>query len=126
MPTRKQIRDAAAAQIGAVYAGEIGSGRIQHPTQPEFVEVYFEEGVNTTDGLQQYVEAIFTIAIYKSGLVTDDDLDDIGAQCEQGLLSDESLGQLIHGMTGAGFEYEPRGESQFDALYLRYQLTYDQ
>lgn len=129
MPTRKEVRDQVKAQIVAAYTGngEVKSGRILHTAGlTEFIDVFFEEGEHENEGLQNYVQALFTIGIHKTGIVTDDELDAIGDECETGLFSDTTLGGLVHGITEAGFDYSPRGESVYDALYLRYFITYDQ
>lgn len=129
MPTRKQVRDQAKSQIEAAYTGtgKVHSGRLLHTAgQVEFVDVFFEEGEHEQDGLQTYVQALFVVGIHKTGIVTDDELDAIGDECEQGLYSDPTLGGIVHGITEAGFEYSPRGETQYDILYLRYLITYDQ
>lgn len=126
MPTRKQVRDQVKLQIQAVYTGEVKSGRVVHTAGlDEFVDVFFEEGEHEQDGLQTYVQALFSIGIHKTGIVTDDELDAIGDLCEQGLFSDLSLNGLVHGITEAGFDYSRRGDSVYDALYLRYFITYD-
>jgi hypothetical protein len=129
MPTRKQVRDQVKTQIESAYTGngEVYAGRILHTAgMKEFVDVFFEEGEHEQDGLQTYVQALFVIGVHKTGIVTDDELDDIGTECEQGLFADTTLGGIVHGITEAGFEYMPRGDSQYDVLYLRYLITYDQ
>lgn len=128
MPSRKEIRNKVRAQIEASYTGcgEVKSGRILHTAGlTEFIDVFFEEGEHEQDGVQKYTEALFSIGVHKSGIVSDDELDQIGDECETGLFSDTTLGGLVHGITEAGFDYSRRGESVYDALYLRYFITYD-
>lgn len=125
MATRKQVRDTAKEQIKAVYAGEVFTGRIVYDTKmSEYVNVFLVEGENEEDGLQLTTNAQLVLGIHKSGPVTDDDLDQLGATAENGLLSDPSLGGLVHGIRRTGFVYEGREETQFEKLYLLYNVVF--
>ncbi len=127
MTTRKQIRDQIRVQILATYTGEVFSGRQHHSLGiAEFVDIFFDEGENVEDGIQQYCEAIVSIGIHKTGIVTDDDLDAIEALCEAGIFADLTLSGLVHGMHRNSFSYSPQGENTYDILVRRYVVIYEE
>lgn len=126
MPTRKDVRDKAKAQIQALYSGAVHTGRIVYDTNiSEYINVFMLDGTVEEDGLVPHTNATLVLGIHKSGPVTDDDLDELGAVAEQGLMSDPSLGGLVHGIRSTGFEYAPREEGQFEHLYLLYTIVFD-
>lgn len=122
---RSEIRSAVAAQIATAYNGKITSDRrFDSTNEKQFVLVSVPTGVVENDGVSQHEKTTLEVAIHLSGIATDDDLDALGEQVEQGLFSDPSLGGLAMGILYQGFEYLIDEADQFSVLELRYQVLH--
>lgn len=124
---RQTIRDRVKAQIATLYAGSISTKRVREPgSVREFIEVVLATGDTFSEDLSAITTGNLEVSIHKSGVTTDAELDAIGELVTRGIFSDRSLGDLVHGITPAGFRYEPVGESQYDILVLLFNVIYEE
>lgn len=124
---RQTIRDRIKSQIEALYAGSVEADRVREPgSLREFVQVAFVTGDTFSEDLRAITTGNLEVAVYKSGVTTDAELDAIGELVTRGIFADRSLGDLVHGITPAGFRYEPVGESQYDTLVLLFNVIYEE
>ncbi len=125
MHANKAIRDAAKAQIEAVYTtGVVFTGRtadIRTSGAAESVQIFLSRGSEQGDSMQEENRAELKIIVRKAGIVHDDELDAIAAQVHAAMVGDMTLGGAVYGIAYDSFEYlDDDATSESSALALTY------
>lgn len=122
---RKAIRDGIKAALKTAYAGPIFTSRYMDVRdESEYVNVYFDTGDVTWDGLLSSTTATVIVEYSTTGQVDDDAMDAVADQLNNALATQPIAEDIIQGFLPAGFEYIEQQETEFNTIILRYTVTY--
>lgn len=131
---RKNIRAAIkAALVGSTDCGSrVYANRIIPVFQPEhpliLIRTVTEDVENWAEAPREYQRTLQVVidVITEATDSLDDDLDTLGQQVENALLSDHTLGELCHDveLTNCAMELRKEGNKLQGALLLTYDVTY--
>ncbi len=127
MPSSRQsIRSAVKSIVETFYVNRVETAQRFSPADAdtEFALVYFTEGVAVDEGVGFFTRVEMQIAFFKSGVSSDDELDDYEDQLALAIQSDTTLRTLVRGFDFSGFLYDETEDNRFSSLVLRFSVSY--
>lgn len=122
---RKVIRDGFKAAIDSVFAGETFTKRkVDARNKSEYVNVFFEDGEITHDGLDGVTSAEIIVGYHTREYLGDDELDSAVNPLYQAISAADIASDVIRGILPTGFYYGDEQEGEFTSMFLQFRVVY--